>query len=116
MRTFRETLFASVFSAVVAVIAEIVAWITIFNDRTWMGITAGWVTLACCLSCAVLFVIALFRFRLKGLWLALPAVVDFQIEVANLLLSQRVAIRAQKLGSALVAARLRQDAIPPDGE
>lgn len=71
---YRRFFLVSATSAAVAVIGEIVLWLTITHDRTWIEITVSWVTVACCLLCIVLFMAGFFRWHSKGLWLALPAV------------------------------------------
>jgi len=84
-------LLASVLSAVVALLAEGVEWLTITNERNWPELMVGWIMLAGCLSCTVLLVIALFRFRLKGLWFALPVIIAFALPVyAVVALSQEL--------------------------
>jgi Na+-driven multidrug efflux pump len=64
-----------------ALLAEIVLWLTITHARTWVTMTASWITVVCCLLCVVLFMAGFFRWHAKGLWLALPMAVALALPV-----------------------------------
>jgi hypothetical protein len=90
---FRNTLIASTVLAVLAVIIEL-GWILTVRDQAWewFWYLPAKLAVACGLLCVVLFVVGLFRFRLKGLWLALPVVAAWALPVSIFIMLENAPI------------------------
>jgi hypothetical protein len=79
MSSFRTTLLASAVCAGLAVVGQLVFAMTFSTRPEWAVLLSSRISLGFCLLCVVLFVVGLFRFRLRGRWFALPVIVAFAL-------------------------------------
>jgi hypothetical protein len=83
-RRFGNSLAVATILSIPAVLAEIIIVAVAGSDAArW----AGGFTLICCGLCVILFVVGLFLFRLRGLWLVLPVIVALALPAGFVILN-----------------------------